>query len=389
MWFFKVPEFYFGSDALRQLRDLKGERALIVTDRNLVELGLVEKVTTHLTSAEIATALFDEVEPDPAIDTVRRGAQAALDFAPDWVIGVGGGSCLDAAKAIWILYEQPELTPEEINPWMELTLRQKARLLLIPTTAGTGSESNYASILTDPDAQRKLTVGARDATPDLAIVDPTLSAEMPTALTAETGIDVLTHAIEAISCTWANDFTDGLALQAARMVFDYLPRAVANGSADPEAREKMANAAAIAGMTLGNSSVALAHALGHCVGAVFKTIPHGRVTAIFLPATIRFMANGGVGRYLAMARMLGLTAEDETTAAEALASAVEDLMQRVDVALTLADAGVDSAEFEAALPAIVANVDMDANTLQSRRLPETEEIERLLRYAYEGKRVDF
>lgn len=389
MWFFKCPEFFFGEDALSQLAELRGERAFIVTDANIQQLGFVTAVENRLQQAGITCAVFAEVEPDPSIQTVRRGAAAMRAFAPDWVIGLGGGSSMDAAQAMWILYERPDIEPEEINPWTELGLRQKARFITIPTTAGTGSEANYAVVLTDTEEKRKLTLGAREATPDLAIVDPAFTAQLPRHITADTGIDVLSHAIEAFSCTWANDFTDGLCLQAARMVFNYLPRAVANGPEDAEAREKMANAASIAGITLGNSSVALAHAMGHSAGSYFKQIPHGRITAIFLPYTIEFVANGGVGRYRDLAAILGLPAADEAEAAASLAQAVRDLMRQIDLPLSLEEAGVERDALTAVLPTLVMHVDVDANTLQSRRIPETEEVERLFWYAYEGKAVDF
>ena len=347
MWFFKCPEFFFGEDALSQLEMLPGKRAFIVTDANIAQLGFAELVQKTLASANIDSQLFAKVEPDPSLQTVQHGAKAMLKYEPDWIIGLGGGSSMDAAKAMWILYERPDIEPEAISPMEDLNLRQKARLICIPTTAGTGSESNYGIVLTDTAAKRKLTLGSREATPDIAIVDPLFTKNLPAAITADTGIDVLSHAIEAYSCGWANDFTDGLCLQATRMVFNYLPRAVADGPNDEEAREKMANAASIAGMTLGNSQVALAHALGHSAGALFKTIPHGRITAIFLPYTIEFVANGGVGRYADLAAMIGQSAGDEAEAAQKLAAATRDLMRQVQLPTSLQEAGVSAAELEA------------------------------------------
>ena len=389
MWFFRCPEFCFGEDALTQLASLQGERAFIVTDENIVGLGFVAAVQTQLAAANIVSQVFAEVEPDPSIQIVKRGAQAMMDFAPDWVIGLGGGSSMDAAKAMWILYERPDLEPEEINPFDELNLRQKAHLICIPTTAGTGSESSYGIILTDTDEQRKLTLGSRDATPDLAIVDPAFTAQLPRQITADTGIDVLTHAIEAYTCTWANDFTDGLCLQAIRMVFDYLPRAVANGASDMEAREKMANAASIAGMVLGNSQVALAHALGHSAGGIFKQVPHGRITAVFLPVTIQFIAQAGLGRYRDIAQLLHLPAQDEAEGAASLVDAIYQLLDEIEQPKSLQAAGIAPADFEEALPMLVEHVDYDANTLMSPRIPETSEIEKLLLAAYNGRSVDF
>ena len=389
MWFFKCPEFCFGEDALTQLASLPGKRAFIVTDENIVALGFVTAVQEQLASANIESQVFAEVEPDPSIQTVKRGADAMLAYEPDWVVGLGGGSSMDAAKAMWILYERPDLQPEEINPFDELNLRQKARLICIPTTAGTGSESNYGIVLTDPGDKRKLTLGSREATPDLAIVDPAFTAQLPRQITADTGIDVLSHAIEAYNCTWANDYTDGLCLQAVRMVFDYLPRAVANGANDFEAREKMANAASIAGMVLGNSQVALAHALGHSAGGVFKQVPHGRITAVFLPTTIQFIAHASLGRYRDIAQLLHLPASDEVEGSASLVNAIYKLLDEIEQPKSLAVAGIPAAEFEEAMPLMVEHVDFDANTLMSPRIPETSEIEKLLLYAYNGRAVDF
>lgn len=385
MWFFRAPEFYFGEDALSHLGMLSGKRAFIVTDAKLRELGFVQRVQDHLETAVITSAVFDEVEPDPSLQTVQRGAAAMLAFEPDWVIGLGGGSSMDAAKAMWILYERPSLDPTAISPFEDLGLRQKARLICIPTTAGTGAESSYGIVLTDTEEKRKLTLGSREATPDIAIVDPAFTANLPRQLTADTGVDVLTHAIEGFSSTWANDFTDGICLQAARLVWEYLPRAVANGGDDEEAREKMANAAAIAGMALGNSQVALAHALGHAAGAVFKQIPHGRITALFLPYTIEFVANGGDGRYRELAQTLGLTGKD----GQAVAAGVRDFLTQIGQPTSLQTAGISQPDFEQAMPLLVAHVEEDANTLCSRRIPDNGEVSKLLHYSFAGKKVDF
>ncbi|GJM40928.1 MAG: hypothetical protein DHS20C20_12100 [Ardenticatenaceae bacterium] len=389
MWFFKCPEFFFGEDALSQLEMLPGKRAFIVTDANIAKLGFPDMVQKTLADANIDSQIFAEVEPDPSLQTVQRGADAMLAYEPDWIIGLGGGSSMDAAKAMWILYERPGIEPESISPMEDLGLRQKARLICIPTTAGTGSESNYGIVLTDTAEKRKLTLGSREATPDIAIVDPIFTKNLPAFITADTGIDVWGHAIEAYSCGWANDFTDGLCLQAARMVYKYLPRAVADGPNDEEAREKMANAASIAGITLGNSQVALAHALGHSAGALFKTIPHGRITAIFLPYTIEFVANGGVGRYADLAAMIGQPTDDEAEAAKNLVSATRDLMRQIDLPISLQEAGISAADLEENMETLVEHVMIDTNTLMSRRIPEFDEIEKLFQYAFDGRSVDF
>ena len=389
MWFFKCPEYFFGEDALSQLEELTGARVFIISDEHILQLGYVDDVKGALNTAVSAVKLFTEVEPDPSLQTVQRGAEVMQAFAPDMIIALGGGSVMDAAKAMWVLYERPDVEPDSINPFDDYGLRQKARLVCIPTTAGTGSESNYGIILTDTAEKRKLTLATREATPDIAIVDPHFTQNLPKQITADTGVDVLTHAIEAYTCTWANDYTDGLCLQAAKMVFTYLPRAVAYGADDEEAREKMANAASIAGMTLGNSQIALAHAMSHSVGAIFKQVPHGRITGLLLPFSIEYVANGGNGRYQDMARWLGLPSETDAIAATQLAQAVRELLQEIGQPTTMQEAGIPKDALAEHMALIVEHVEMDANLLMSRRIPETEEVEKLFWYAYEGKIIDF
>lgn len=388
MWHFMSPEIVFGEDALSRLDELAGERAFIVTDSVIADLGYVAKVQERLNVAGIDSSVFTDVEPEPSLETVRRGADAMLAYEPDWVIGLGGGSAMDAAMAMWILYERPDVSPDGINPFETLGLGQKAQLICIPTTAGTGSEVTVGAMLTDTEEQRKLEVASLEAIPKLAIVDPQFSAEMPRQLTADTGIDVLTHAVEAYAGTWANDFTDGLCLQAIRLVFTYLSRAVEHGAEDMEAREKMANAATIAGLGITNSHIALAHAMGHSAGAMFH-IPHGRITGLFLPYTIEFTANAGVGRYEDLAHFLDLPGEDEVQAGQRLADAIRNLMRDVELPLDLQAAGVSQEDFEANLEAVCDRAEMDAGLVTSPRVPTREELEQLFRYAFEGRSVDF
>ncbi len=386
MWFFNSPEIVFGEDALSYLSEVEGKRALIVTDRNMVELGFAERVIVQLKEAGMEVQVFSEVEPEPSLETVKRGAQVALSFKPDWIVGLGGGSCMDAAKAVWVLYERPDMEPEAINPMERLGLRRKARLITIPTTSGTGAEATWAIILTDTEARRKLGLGSRENMADMAIVDPTFTAHLPPQLTADTGIDALTHAIEGYTCTWHNDFSDGLCLKAAKLVFDYLPRAYEEG--DAEAREEMHNAACIAGLGFGNALCALAHSLGHSLGAIFH-IPHGRAVGLFLPYTIEFSVRGGGTRYADIARFLGLPAENEEEGAASLVSAIRGLLKRLGQPTTIKELGISQEEFEAQLEKLIENAENDPNTPTSPRIPDAEEFEKLFRYAYEGKAIDF
>lgn len=388
MWFFKAPHIIFGEEALSHLEQVGGTRAFIVTDAVMEKLGFVDKVQEHLKAAGIVSAVFSDVEPNPSLETVHRCAAAMNEYEPDLIIGMGGGSCMDAAKAAWFRYERPDVELEAVNVMETFGLRSKARLVTIPTTAGSGSEVSQAALITDLEARRKLEIASYEFIADVTIVDPLFSARMPQQLTADSGIDVLTHAVEAYNNNMTNDFTDGLCLQAARLVFEYLPRAVACGEQDLVAREKMANAATIAGLGIGNSMIALAHAMGHSAGAIFN-LTHGRVTGLLLPYTVEYTANGGAGRYRDMAQFLGLCADDELKAAYNLAAAIRALMSKIGQPLSLKEAGLLREVFDRELEAVCDRTEMDLGLVMAKRIPDRQELERLFEYAYEGKVVDF
>jgi len=321
------------------------------------------------------------------VQTVQRGAKVALEVEPDWIIGVGGGSPMDAAKAIWVLYEWPELEPAAISPIMELRLRQKARLITIPTTSGTGAEVTWGIVLTDTEGQRKMGLGHRENHADIAIVDPEMAAGMPPQLTADTGLDALTHAVEGYTCTWHTDITDGLCLNAARLVFQYLPRAVADGS-DMEARERMHNAATCAGLGFGNAMASMAHAMGHVLGAVFH-IPHGRAVALFLPYTIEFAASEEPARFAELAAFIGCSNESGEKAARSLAAHIRDLCHQVGNPNSVAELGIERQAYEAQLDKLVDDAFNDTQIITAVRTPSYEELRQLFLYAYDGRPVDF
>jgi alcohol dehydrogenase class IV len=388
MWFFRSPEIVFGEGALDYLAQIQGTKALVVTDENIAALGFVKKVQDKLAEAGIDSAVFAEVEPNPSLQTARRGAEAALTYEPDWIIGLGGGSCMDAAKAVWFLYERPDMDLVELSPFETLGLRAKARLIAIPTTSGTGSEVTIASVLTDLEERRKVALGSGELVPDISIVDPCFASRLPPRLTADTGLDALAHAVEGYTCSWHNDFTDGLCLKAIQLVFDYLPRAYENGASDPEAREKMHNAATIAGLGFGNAFAALAHAMGHALGADFDT-PHGRAVGLFLTYTIEFSANAGESRYADIARFLGLPAEDEAQGAANLVAAIRQLNRRINQPGSIRELGITPGALAEALPHLIDNTETDTQMVSSCRIPDSDELERLFHYAFEGKPIDF
>ncbi len=388
MWYFVVPEVVFGQDALSRLAELKGKSAFIVTDKNIVNLGLIDKVKEQLSQAGIKATVFDEVEPDPSLQTVRKGVALMNQSGPDLVVAVGGGSVMDAAKAMRVEYERPDIAAEEINPFIsDLGLGTKTKLICIPTTSGTGAEVTFAVVLTDTADQRKLGLINREILSDIAIVDPAFTVAMPPQITSDTGMDALTHAVEGFSCTWKNDFTDGLCIRATQLIFQYLPRAVKNGQ-DMEAREKMHNAATVAGIGFGNSLAALAHATGHSLGAVFHT-PHGRAVGLFLPYTIEFIGDAREELWAEIAYALKLEVPKGKKAASVLAQAIRDLSRNIKQPLSLKELGIPSDKLNSSMQKLIDNTMADGSLIVSARVPNEKETEKLFRYAYEGKSIDF
>ena len=387
MWYFDSPHVIFGEEALSHLAQLSGRRAFVITDQNIARLGLAQLVVDQVTVAGLACTIFDEVEPEPSLQMVQRCAVALAQHQPDWIIGLGGGSCIDAAKAAWLLYENPGIDLAIVNPFDQYTLREKAKLIAIPTTSGTGSEATWYYVLTDTVEQRKLGVGTRDMLPDYAIIDPALVMSLPPSITADTGLDALTQSIESYQSSWRNDFSDAMCLHAVRLIFQYLPRAYADGS-DREAREHMHNAAAIGGIGFGNSQATLAHCMGHALGALFH-VPHGRTVALFLPYTIEYIVNGGGSRYAGIGQALGLRADDEPTGAASLVAAVRDLERQLHQPLTVRELGIDQAAFEQVLPELVARAEIDSQIASSWRVPDSNDLRRLFEYAYTGRSIGF
>jgi alcohol dehydrogenase class IV len=288
---------------------------------------------------------------------------------------------------MWVLYERPGLEPEAINPVETLGLRQKARLITIPTTAGTGAEVTWMIVLTDAQDDRKLGLGSRENLADIAIVDPSLSQDMPPSLTADTGLDALTHALEGYASSWANDFSDGLCLKAADLIFRYLPQAYEDGTSS-EARERMANAATLAGLGFGNSMAGLAHSMAHALGGVFHT-PHGRAVGLFLPYTIEYAARENPRRYSEIARHLGLSAEPDSGGAAALVQAIRELLTRLGQPLTLAEVGIERESLVGRMDKLVDNAANEASTVVHPRIASMDELERLFLYAWDGREVSF
>ena len=388
MWYFVAPKVVFGEDALSHLAELKARSAFIVTDKTIVGLGFVDRVREQLAQAGIAAVVFDDVEPDPSLDTVDCGVALMEQHCPDLVVAVGGGSVMDAAKAMRVQYERPDIRAEEINPFLsDLGLGSKCRLVCVCTTSGTGAEATFAIVLTDPRDQRKLSLINREVLPDIAIVDPALARSMSPQITADTGMDALTHAIEGYTCDWKNDYSDGLCLRAVQLIFRYLPRAVKDGD-DTEARCKMHNAGCIAGMGFINALSAMAHAAGHSLGALFH-VPHGRAVGMFLPYTIEFV--GGIREELwsEIAHAIRLEVPEGQTAAAALARAVRWLARDIGQPLSMKEMGIPFDDFSRAMEKLVDNLMADGSLITSTRVPDSAQAARFFGCAYEGKSIDF
>jgi acetaldehyde dehydrogenase/alcohol dehydrogenase len=400
-WFRVPSDTYFNPGALENLRELTATRPIIVTDADSEARGVADEIRHHLRAH--AVYVYSDITPEPSEAQVRAGVRELERVRADAIIAVGGGSVMDAAKAMRLFSENPELSVRELSlPFLDARKRiasfpqvaHKLGLVAIPTTAGTGSEVSPAAVLSV--GERKVTLVDYSLVPDMAIVDPHLMVTMPPAITADTGIDALTHALEAVVSIFASPFTDAFCVQAARLIFDALPRAYADGS-DLEARTAMANGATIAGLAFSNAFVGLNHALAHAVGARFG-IAHGRANAIFLPHVLRynaslpskFMPAPGYGAYVApekyalVAWILGFGGKTEETQRERLFSRVEQLLDDVDEPRSLRDAGVTQDQFEAALPDLARTAFMDPSIRTNPRIPLVKEVIELLQAGFAG-----
>ncbi len=388
MWELTFPRTVVaGEGALDYLKEVEGERALIVTDKVIHKLGFFEKVASYLKEAGLEVKVFDEVEPEPSIETIMKGAEFARKYSPDWLIGLGGGSCMDAAKAIWVPYANPDIEVAEINPFTKFELRKKARLICIPTTSGTGAEATWATMITDTKEERKMELPCREIVSDIIILDPDIPKSMPPSLAADTGLDALTHAIEAYVSQWRNDFSDALAMKAIQIVFEYLPRAYRNPE-DKEAKEKMHNAATMGGMAFGNSQVGIAHAMGHSLGAIFK-VSHGRTVDLFLPYSIEYGAREATERYADIGRAIGIEARTDEEAVEKLVEAVRRLNREMKEPSSIKELGISREDFEKRLEDLVTRAANSSCTFMNPRVPDVEDTRKLFLYAFEGKKVDF
>lgn len=388
---FTLPrDIFYGRGSLKALKTLEGAKAVIVTGgSSMREAGFLGMAESLLRDAGMHVMIIDNVEPDPSVETVMRGAEEMRRFRPDWIVALGGGSALDAAKAMWALYEHPEATFEQLLvPFNFPRLRERARFAAIPSTSGTASEVTAFSVITDYNTGVKYPLADYEITPDVAIVDPDVAATMPSTLAAYTGMDALTHAVEAYVSLLASAFTNPLALKAIYMVFAYLPDSV---KGEESAREKMHYASTIAGMAFSNALLGICHSMAHKTGAAFATghIPHGCANAIYLPVVIRFNAKNPQAkrRYAEIARGLGLSGgakEDEDDLVAALCDKISALRAALEIPGSLREFGIEEEEFNLKIKDIAALAVKDACTSSNPQPVTPEEMESLLREAYEG-----
>lgn len=408
MQWFKIPEkIYFEADSTQYLEKMPGiHKAFIVTDPSMVKLGYVNKILYYLRKREeyVHCEIFSEVEPDPSLNTIMKGKAAMDAFQPDVIIALGGGSAMDAAKGMWLFYEYPDSDFQSMAvKFMDIRKRsykfpklgKKAKMVCIPTTSGTGSEVTSFAVISDKEINMKYPLADYELTPDIAIIDPEFVYTVPAGITADTGMDVLTHALEAFVSVMASDYTDALAMKAIQLVFEYLPKSY---KGDKLAREKMHNASCMAGMAFANAFLGINHSLAHKLGAEFH-IPHGRANAVLLPFVVEYNAQKPTKfmsfpkyetfiadqKYAEVARTLGLPAKTTEEGVKSLVKAIRDLMKELNEPMTLKDCGVDEKAYLAVIPDLADKAFGDQCTTANPRLPLVSELEELYRKAYYGK----
>ena len=390
---FTLPrDIYHGKGCLEELKNLKGKKAfLVVGGGSMKRQGFLDKAVHYLKDGGMEVEVFEGVEPDPSVETVMRGAEAMRKFEPDWIVSMGGGSPIDAAKAMWAFYEYPETTFEDlITPFSFPELRQKAKFAAIPSTSGTATEVTAFSVITNYQTGVKYPLADFNITPDVAIVDPDLVMGLPVKQVAYTGMDALTHAIEAYVSTLNGPFTDPLALQAIEMVLEYLP---ASYNGNTHAREEMHYAQCLAGMAFSNALLGIVHSMAHQTGAAFSTghIPHGCANAIYLPYVIRYNAKDTVAadRYAEIARRMGLEGRSRQALINSLCAKINEFNEKLNIPKTLKEFGINEDEFKEKVDRIAELAVGDACTGSNPREIDPANMAKLLTCTYYGTEVDF
>ena len=414
MQWFKVPEkIYFEAGAIQYLEKMPDiTRAFIVTDEGMVKLGYVDRILYHLRKRQqyVHSEIFSSVEPDPSFETIKRGVQAIESFKPDVIIALGGGSAIDAAKGMWLFYEHPDADVEGMKlKFLDIRkktykfpkLGEKCKMVAIPTTSGTGSEVTSFAVISDKVQNKKYPLTDYELTPDVAIVDPDLVTSLPKSITADTGMDVLTHALEAYVSNMASDYTDALAEKAAELVIKNLKECYDNGS-NKEARERMHNASTMAGMAFSNAFLGINHSLAHKLGAAYH-LPHGRLNAILLPYVVKYNSEEPTKfvsfpkyeyfiadeKYATIAKKMGLKADTKEEGVQSLIKEIQELNEYLNIPKSLQEAGVDEKDFFENIDTLADRAFEDQCTTANPRLPLIPELKQILTDAYYGNEIKF
>ena len=393
---FTLPrDLYHGKDALEALKTLPGKKAMVVVGGgSMKRFGFLDKVVSYLKEAGMEVELFEGVEPDPSVDTVMKGAEAMRKFGPDWIVSIGGGSPIDAAKAMWVFYEYPDTTFESlITPFSFPTLRTKAKFCAISSTSGTATEVTAFSVITDYNKGVKYPLADFNITPDVAIVDPALAETMPKKLTAHTGMDAMTHAIEAYVSTMHCEYTDPLALHAIEMINEYL---VPSYNGDMDARAKMHDAQCLAGMAFSNALLGIVHSMAHKTGAAYSRghIVHGCANAMYLPKVIKYNSAEpeAMKRYAAIARFIHLEGNTDEELTNALIARLNEMNKALDIPSCIKDYEggiIDEKEFLEKLPQVAELAVGDACTGSNPRAITPDVMAKLLKCCFYDEEVDF
>jgi len=379
---FQTQELYHGLGSLSELKNISGKKAIIVIGGSSVkENGSLARVEAILDEINIEHTVFSGVEPDPSIETVRKGAKVFEEFQPDWIIGLGGCSAIDAAKVMWALYEHPELTFDDIIKIAGIPpLRKKARFVAIPSTSGTGTEITALAVITDREKGVKYPIVSYELLPDLAIVDGELCKSMPKNVTANTGLDALTHCVEAYASNIDDNYADAFAKGGIELVFNNLEKAYNNPECG-ETRQNMHDASCLGGFAFTNVWLGIAHSLAHQIGAVYG-IPHGCANAIVLPNVIRYNAKV-TNRYNNLAKLIGKNTTEE------FAQAIEELRSKTGVVGSIKEYGVSEEEWNKHVKEMTKHAMADACTSFNPRVPTAEELEKVFMCCYHGEKVNF
>jgi alcohol dehydrogenase class IV len=399
MWYFWSPNLIYGEDALDFIENITGEKCFIVTDKVIEELGYLKILTDKLDELEKDYKVFTEVKPDPHEEDVLNAKEMILSYEPDLLFALGGGSVMDTAKALWVLYEFPDYTLDDIHPFGKemYNLGDKAKLIAVPTTSGTGAETTYAVIISryEDGIWKKLVQAHKGLVPTYAIIDPVFPVGMPEELTKSTAFDALAHSIENFANNWSNEFSNALGLKAVEMIFEYLPKVV-DDPKNTEYRDHMHQAATMAGLAFGNSSVHIGHALAHSWGSIFHT-HHGKTVGIIIKYVVEYLINDPSEDvktkeiYGKLAKQLGWSSWDasDEDASQAVPDKIEELQKKIGFPRSLGELGVSKEELEENLDTMVQLCFQDPTVVMSPRSPNTEQYKRLFRYAFEGKDIDF